>query len=138
MRHSVEHCSKRNATAQHQNKGIYIQCIHSVICLTDIICAWHYQNFVASPAFSIDVTASKPCMAISLMLATPSKIGNFLASFSPKLFLLGPQRLYYSSLNMCFYQHVKSQTCAVHTFRVKRLNIYKSYNVRTHRKTPFA
>ena len=57
---SAEHCSKRNAIAQHQNKGLLTQCI-PVIDLP----ALYYQTFIASPTFSIGVTAMKLCMPLS-------------------------------------------------------------------------
>ena len=59
-----EHCSKRNATSQHQYKGFY-SAYHWLICLTYIYYAWYYQTFIVSPAFCIGVTALKLCKAIS-------------------------------------------------------------------------
>ena len=63
---SAEHCSKRNAIAQHQNKGLLTQCI-PVIDLP----ALYYQTFIASPAFSFGVTTLPTCMDICNTIGQP-------------------------------------------------------------------
>ena len=58
-----EHCSKCNATAQHQNKGFY-SAYNWLTCLTYIYYACYYHTSIVSPAFSNGVTALNFGMAI--------------------------------------------------------------------------